>query len=723
MDLSIYRGGPGTSITVKIDENTKLEQELLGKDIVSLRQVYPDVKDIQIGDYITVDSRNYYVNSYPTVEKNSCREFRHEVTFEALWYDLTKVQLMLSNSSDFDLMGDLETFIDLIVTNMNRIFAGWSKGSVTNSHKTEYKHLAFSGENCLQVLQRLADEYDGEFSFSTKAINFVDEVGSATGLSFECGKGKGLAGVSRNTVTNENIVTRLYAFGSTRNIDSSYRSGKQRLEFSDGGNNYLEKNTGTYGTIEHTALFDDIYPHREGSISSLSTASIFEFNDSAMDFNVNTHLLSGISAKLHFQTGNLGGYTFEMTSYNTTRKRFEVIQFEDDHGNKFPNTTIHASTGDKYTLLDIIMPTTYIAAAESTLQAEAQAYLDDNCEPTVEYNINPDWRYFKAEDIELEVGDQITITDNDLSINVTTRIVSLTKCPSSPYKYTLKVANKIRYSLVQRLYAASNDSMRRGAISDIGNIEKSQGSWNYDRGTLTAKRIQTDTGMPGHFQRIVLNRDDNTLRFYDSSNNNIITIDDNILGLLPGMQIDNGMIYFYHDGDNYISIWASSATNAGFQIKTAGSTPIVSVESNELPSANPSYGSEFEYYINVASAHGKKRYALRGISTISNASNNDDPVAIYGDAQTTGSGVAYAGFFDDGKVYIKNELELDGDLNHDGSNVGFFGVAPAARSTGWTLSNVVADKTLDCDSFTTQELAHVICTLINYLITIGLCST
>lgn len=38
----------------------------------------------------------------------------------------------------------------------------------------------------------------------------------------------------------------------------------------------------------------------------------------------------------------------------------------------------------------------------------------------------------------------------------------------------------------------------------------------------------------------------------------------------------------------------------------------------------------------------------------------------------------------DDKLHVVGELELDGDLNHDGTNVGFFGVAPVARATELT---------------------------------------
>lgn len=38
-------------------------------------------------------------------------------------------------------------------------------------------------------------------------------------------------------------------------------------------------------------------------------------------------------------------------------------------------------------------------------------------------------------------------------------------------------------------------------------------------------------------------------------------------------------------------------------------------------------------------------------------------------------------------------LEIDGDLNHDGSNIGFFGTAPTTQATAYTQTYATADKT------------------------------
>jgi len=61
---------------------------------------------------------------------------------------------------------------------------------------------------------------------------------------------------------------------------------------------------------------------------------------------------------------------------------------------------------------------------------------------------------------------------------------------------------------------------------------------NITTGTLTGLVVQTDSGAVGHYKRVKLDSSDNTLRFYDASNVNVITMDDLLVGSgRPGIVI------------------------------------------------------------------------------------------------------------------------------------------------------------------------------------------
>jgi len=517
MDLDIYRG---TSIwlTIRTDDNTRLINQLLGEDIIRSSFNSHIFLDINIGDYIIYGGVIYHVNNLPNIKKNSTNSFDYDITFESEYYELLKTQFLDSDgNSDFYLIGNLETFIDLIVSNINREHTDWARGTCDQTN-SDYRLLSFSKSNCMQVLQKLCDEFEGEFYFEfeldfiegaklpyypageavigykpaveaehgykpaeggivsyTKDICFTDKAGSDSGLTFKYKQG--LRNIHRTTLSEKNIITRLYAFGSEKNLTSDYRDHCRRLKFVVDDKSYLEKNIDKYGIIEHTEIFNEIYPHREGTISAVDGGNITKFSDSGMDFNLNDYLLPGITAKLHFNSGNLGGYEFEISNYNNTTKEFTIIAFKDEQGYEMPNATLKPAIGDKYVLIDIEMPQSYIDTAETTLQAKAQAYLDDNCEPRVTYVLEPDWRYFKTHFIELKPGDFITIEDTDLGIDVMTRIIELTKSVANQYKYTLKLTDHLEVQLIQRLYSEQEDLKERIEIGEGGNIIRSRRNW------------------------------------------------------------------------------------------------------------------------------------------------------------------------------------------------------------------------------------------------------
>ena len=283
--LNIYRG-TSVNLSLYIDDNTRLIRQLLGEDIIKSSFNYHTMLDITIGDYIIFDDVKYYINNLPNIKKNSSNSFDYDITFESEYYELLKTQFLdLDGNSDFSLVGNLETFLDLVISNMNRIYSGWARGACDQTN-ADYKLLNFSKYNYMQVLQKLCEEFEGEFFFdfemyweagggsipylpadegvipykpaaegeehyyelaessiayySKKDICFTDKAGSDSGLTFLYHQG--LRNIHRTTLSEKNIVTRLYAFGASKNLSSDYRDHSLRLKFVDGGLSFLEAN-------------------------------------------------------------------------------------------------------------------------------------------------------------------------------------------------------------------------------------------------------------------------------------------------------------------------------------------------------------------------------------------------------------------------------------------------------------------------------------------------
>lgn len=62
------------------------------------------------------------------------------------------------------------------------------------------------------------------------------------------------------------------------------------------------------------------------------------------------------------------------------------------------------------------------------------------------------------------------------------------------------------------------------------------------------------------------------------------------------------------------------------------------------------------------------------------------------DPDVTGSGIVLIGATGDDDMRLTN-IEIDGDLNHDGSNVGFYNVAPVARPAAYTQTYSTTTRT------------------------------
>lgn len=73
-----------------------------------------------------------------------------------------------------------------------------------------------------------------------------------------------------------------------------------------------------------------------------------------------------------------------------------------------------------------------------------------------------------------------------------------------------------------------------------------------------------------------------------------------------------------------------------------------------------------------------------------------------------------------GDMTVDGKFRCESDIDHNGANIGFFGVAPAARVAAYTPTNVVADRAYDANATTTDELADVLGTLIADLKSYGL---
>ena len=462
---------------------------LLSDDLVNLTVVSAEPLNFDFGDVITIFGKPYRLNQLPEPTKEGERKYTYEVTLEGTQYDLIDVIYKLPEGCYGEqLYGDLEAHLNALIWNLNRIYPGkWILG--TFPADTPYKNLNATGKNCLQVLQEYCEQYGVEFGIvintaaaGTYTLNIVEKVGVTQPFTLQYGRGKGLYKLQRKNINNAGITTRLYAYGGSNNLGSSYGHNKLCLPGTTRLTSYVESATGRarYGIKENEKTFDDIKPERLGEVTSLggnvlsfADSSMFDLNERKQDGTTTKYLIEGATAKVTFQTGNLAGYSFDVRKYDHATHTFVINKFSDENGTVFPSETSAAfqiAVGDKYIIEDINLPQQYITDAEARLLEQATKELEKVEQPQVSYALELDAQFFAktfGQEVSAEVlhvGDFIRIVDEGVGVDKEVRITRIERNLLKEHSYSVTLADTVQKSNTVRVINEIKD------INDVINL-------------------------------------------------------------------------------------------------------------------------------------------------------------------------------------------------------------------------------------------------------------
>lgn len=467
---------------------------LNAEDTVDITIESPFPQTYNIGDKITVFGRDYKLNRLPSVKKTGMHQFQYTLQFEGVQYDLFRITYDLTIDTTTNelqdvqgdtLTGNLHRFMAVLIANANRVFPGkWKLGACPDTIGD--KTLTFGeSDNCLSVLQNLCGQsnFNVEFeivqSNGVYTVNLYERVGQTLPFTFEYGKGRGLYDLHRENVSSSNIVTRLKVYGSTENITSKYRADRLCLPGKTKGQSYIEKPEmiAKYGIFEGRKNFDDVKPTFTGSVESV--VDTFSFIDKKFPFDLNAtnasgetlYLINGVSAKIHFNTGNLAGYDFEVKSYDHATHKFTLLKTTDDRGDVFPSETSIAfqfGVGNEYKILDVAYPSDIEAEAEAKLAEVGNKYYDQNCQPKVQYGLSVTKAFLEklvgTNDSVTNFfapGDFLHVVDADIDVDKAIRIKSFVRNILDPYDYTLTISD-----------ITTNATITNRVISDLVELDK-----------------------------------------------------------------------------------------------------------------------------------------------------------------------------------------------------------------------------------------------------------
>lgn len=506
--LPLY--GRGNVVEISSGQQKK---KLLGENIVEMTVRSARPLTFYIGDKITVFSEDYFLNLLPEAKKADGK-YEYSLTFESVQYDLAKVVFLdedksgLSTSTNFTLRANLEEIAGIIINNLNRVYGEgkWILGK-TPDQKTDVRDFSYAEDNCLAVLQKTCEEYGTEFKIEQEGSGdnvvyklSICKIGSVIPYTFKYGHNKGLYTVKRKTINSGNIVTRLYAYGGTKNIPTDYRNYSSRLRFSDEA--YIEDDEAirAFGLIEGAKLFEEIFPKYTGKVTAIGEDPN-TFSDSSIGFDLNEkdaegntkYLIDGISAKITFNTGSLAGYTFEVKEggYDHSTKTFTILKYEDERGFVFPsvdNSTFRIAVGDEFIITDICPPQSYIDAAENSLREAALEYLNANKAPRVQYSVDISEDYLKriagSGTVNIfDVGDYLGLVDTEIGVDrsgeASIRLTQFSRSLTSKtaYNYSLDLSDTVEVNIIERVLSDQKEIDSVIILNQLTDVSRLRRSW------------------------------------------------------------------------------------------------------------------------------------------------------------------------------------------------------------------------------------------------------
>ena len=428
--------------------------------------------DFNVFDYTTYRGERFELE-LPTVKKVSSREYKYELRFVSLKYELERCMMRNIVPGDngivyptpltVEFTGDVKYLAERIQACLDAMYGkGTWNITIAEGTESEEKNISMSNQNCWDALSIVNTEYKLNYFIKGRNVIIGGEEPVVDNV-FEYGKGKGLYEIERISDTDTGVVTKLRAYGGTRNLDYSYPKLPEwtdsvlpanyalsplRLMLpsfkTDGKTDYVlasEEAIAKYGIREGVITYDDIYPSITGmknsegqaidEIKSVSTIT----SDTQPTFTVGLYdlgfdlsdSLTTDEAQLSMKSGSLQGYTFNITkiekasdgSYTLTLGRNTLE--EGDTGNfTVPNKDWNMKAGDKFVLLNILMPQEYIRDAENRLLARAKEYLAKYSTTNYSYNVGVD-EIFMARNVnfynDIMEGKRLTVNDQEIGIN------------------------------------------------------------------------------------------------------------------------------------------------------------------------------------------------------------------------------------------------------------------------------------------------------------------
>ncbi|MFC2481388.1 MAG: hypothetical protein ACFNS7_01000 [Capnocytophaga granulosa] len=446
----------------------------MGEHTLNLYFALPTYTDIPTGAWCEFQGERYTLNQPAKVVKHNSRHFEYTLTMDSEGANLKNYKFRNPNDKTlkFPFTASPRYHIQILVDCLNMIDSGWQVGTTIEANE---KLISYNHNNCLGALDMIAKAFETEYEIIGKTIHLHKvEYFKDNPLPLQYGKGKGFkTGVSRTT--EQSRITRLYVQGGERNIDRSKYGNKELLlpksqEYvyegvtfvsDDKGLSITIKNAQNNGFINEQSLdLSHIYPSRKGTISAVFEVDrdkhFYDFADTTIPeaLNFADLQIKGEKMVIYFESGMLSGREFEVSKYDHTKKRFQLVPKEED-GTTMPNDIFKPAIGDQYSVYNMHLPAAYIcdnatkSGASWEMMKEACKYLYENRADLFTFTGDLDGIWAKKRWVNvggrLKMGAYINFLDNEFQRTpMAIRIVGLKEYVNNPYSPQIELSNKVQ---------------------------------------------------------------------------------------------------------------------------------------------------------------------------------------------------------------------------------------------------------------------------------------
>ena len=369
---------------------------------------------LEIGDNVDYEGSLYYITDkvYPTFNTSN-GGYDYTLRLESHYYRWKNHILFYdrqgNKEASWSLTRSPEAHLSIVVSNLRAIgftFKGKEYQAIVDSTVDPVAKLVqYNNTNIIDALTKIAEAWECEWWVDGDKI-YLGHLEHGEPVNLEIGKE--ISSMSRSQ-SQDIFATRLYAFGSSRNLPSDYRKGEtgavvegvvQKRLMLPAGTPYVDVIEGLEEeqVVEAVIIFEDIYPRVTGTITEVIpkeitdeddsgdpiTFTVYRFKDANLTFK-KEYILPGQDLHVIFQTGPLSGMDFalefnpeRLPEDNPEAQVFEIVR-NDTYGQTLPESPLIPGIGNKYILYNFdtrYVNDALIPQAEQELLERTIAYKD-----------------------------------------------------------------------------------------------------------------------------------------------------------------------------------------------------------------------------------------------------------------------------------------------------------------------------------------------------------